>query len=323
MKWIRISIKTTTMATDLVSNLLSELNFEGIEVIDKIPLSEKDKDEMFIDILPPLEENDGSATINTYIETDKDIDKVVDEIKKGLENISSFFPIGEGTIELSTTEEKDWLNNWKEHFKPFRIYDNIIIKPTWETLEEVSEGDIVVEMDPGVSFGTGTHETTKLCVIGLKKHLKAGSTLLDVGSGSGILSIIGQKLGAREVLGIDIDPRATVSAFENAKANKIEIQENKFTFETGDIINDHKIRSEIGETKYDMVVANILADIIVSLSNVINDTLKPGGIFISSGILESKEIIVEDALLANGFRIIEKNKMGEWVSFVAQSAVME
>lgn len=318
MKWTKFVMETTTQAVDLISDMLGDLGITGIEVSDKVPITEAERKQLFIDILPELGEDDGSAEISFYVDVEEDTDALLAKAKEGLEELSSFVEIGSGKITISETDDQDWINNWKEFFKPFRVDDTIVIKPTWEELTDHREGDLVIEIDPGTSFGTGAHETTKLCIVGLKQHRKPDSIILDAGSGSGILSIIAKKLGAKEVLGIDIDPNATNSAIENAAVNKLPIEEGNLSFVTGNIIEDDGIRTQIGKEKYDLVVANILADVIIPLSDVIGENLKSGGIFISSGIINMKEEAVKAALLKNHFTILEVNKMGDWVSFVAQ-----
>lgn len=318
MKWRKITLETTTEAVDLISDMLSELGIEGIEINDNVPLSEEDKKQMFVDILPELQEDDGTSTVTFYIDMDEDTTALLASVEAGLKELSGYVNIGTGAISVSETEDKDWMNNWKEFFKPFRVDDTIVIKPTWEELTDRKEGDIVIEIDPGSAFGTGSHETTKLCITAMKKYLRSNSVVLDAGTGSGILSIIAKKLGAKEVLGVDIDPNATNSAIENARVNQLELAEGNLSFMTGNIIEDHGIRTKIGRSKYDLVVANILADVIIPLSAVIGENLKPGGIFICSGIIDMKEKEVRQSLLQNNFTILEVNRMGDWVSFVTQ-----
>jgi len=318
MKWTKLTLETTAEAEDLVSNMLNDLGISSIEISDNIPLTEEDRKKLFIDILPELNEEDHTAFISFYINAEEDVETLMCNVRDGLKDLSEFVEVGTGIMTISETEDLDWINNWKEFFKPFYVDDNILIKPTWEELTEVKEGDLVIEIDPGISFGTGSHETTKLCIIGLKKHMHKDSIVLDAGSGSGILSIIAKKLGAKEVLGIDIDPIATEAALLNAAVNKFEIAKGNLSFHTGNIIEDDGIRSLIGKNKYDVVVANILADVIIPLAEVIGDNLIPGGIFISSGIINTKEEAVEEALVKNDFTIIEVNRMNDWVSFVAK-----
>lgn len=329
MKWIKFTLDTTTEAVDFISSMLSELGIEGIEIEDKVPLTEEEKKQMFVDILPIMEEDDNTAKVNFYVDPKTDIESLLINVKEGLAEISQFVSVGSGNISISETEDKDWVNNWKEFFKPFRIDDSIVIKPIWEQLAQSSPNDLVIEIDPGISFGTGSHETTKLCILAIKKYIKPGNFILDAGSGSGILSIIANKLGAEYVLGVDIDPIATKSAIENARVNNINAAEwildeedsmpnTKVSFATANIIEDHGIRTRIGKDKFDLVVANILADVIIPLSNVIGENLKDGGLFICSGIINTKEEEVKASLEKNNFKILEVNKMGDWVSIVGR-----
>ncbi len=316
MKWTKLTLSTMAEAVDLVSDMLSELGIEGIEIIDNVPITEQEKKAMFIDILPELNTEDKTALVSFYLEEDENIQNTLDKIHDGLKELSAFTDIGTGNIEISETEDTDWINNWKAYFKPFRIDETIVIKPTWEKLDEVKATDLIIEIDPGTAFGTGSHETTKLCILGIKKYIKAGIRLLDVGCGSGILSIIGAKLGAAEVTGTDIDPNAVKAACENAEVNRI--GSDVLTILNGDIITDDELQTETGFECYDMAVANILADIIIPLSAEIGRHIKHGGIFISSGIINTKKEAVKEAILTNGFKILEINEMGDWVSIVAQ-----
>lgn len=316
MKYTKVSLKTTTEAVDFISNLFDEIGLEGIQIEDNIPLSEEDKKAMYIDILPELPEDDGTAIVSSYFDpANFEVPQLQRKIEEGLKELSLFINIGEGTLQFSDTDDKDWLNNWKEFFKPFRVADDIIIKPTWEELPEHKEGDLVIEIDPGIAFGTGAHETTKLCILGLRKYITSDTQLLDVGCGSGILSIIGLKLGAKHALGTDIDEHALEATKENIVVNHIAGEQ--FDLLAGNIISEEEIQQKVGMKKYDVVVANILPDIIIPLSGEIMQHMKEDGVFISSGILNTKADEVQDALLKNGFKIIEKNEMGDWVSFVA------
>ena len=329
MKWKKLSLETTTEAVDLVCDMLLSLGIEGIEVVDKVPITEEEKKKMFIDILPELGEDDGIAIVNFYLEKEDDLPSLEVSIKEGLEELRTFGEVGSGKLSLSETEDKDWINNWKEFFKPFRVDDTIVIKPTWEKLEEQKETDLIIEIDPGTAFGTGAHETTKLCILNIKKYMQPGATLLDVGCGSGILTIIGRKLGARTAVAIDIDENAVSASKENCDVNQLEAvlrqskdtatrTEGRIELFAGNVIDDRGLRERIGLHSYDFVVANILADIIIPLSAVIGEFMKPGAYFISSGIIDMKAEEVKDAIVKNGFIIEEITTMGDWTSIVAR-----
>lgn len=319
MKWTKVTIETTTQATDMLSYVLDEYGVEGIAVEDKIPLSEADKKAMFIDILPELPPDDGVAEISCYIDDKIDVKDLCKYIGEQLEEMSAYMPVGTGKISIGETEDKDWINNWKEFFHPFRLEDNIVIQPTWTEIADAKEDDIVIHIDPGTAFGTGSHETTKLCISNLKKYIQTdGSTdVMDAGCGSGILSIIALKLGARKVYGIDIDELAVKASKENLALN--DIPEEKYTIVQGNVIEDKEFAQSVASIgKYDIVVANILADVIIPLSAEIRPFMTEGGVFITSGIIDMKEQAVKDALLQNGFEIVDVTHMGEWVSIVAK-----
>lgn len=316
MKWRKVSLVTTTEAVDLISALFDELGFEGIQIEDHVPLSEEEKKSMYIDIVPDLGPDDGKAVISSYVDMELDVNEMKEKIENGLDELALFVDLGERKISFDETDDEDWINNWKAYFKPFRVTDDIVIKPTWETLEDVKEGDIVVNIDPGTAFGTGTHETTKLCIQGMEDYLNADSKVLDIGCGSGILSIIALKLGVDYAVGTDIDPIAVEVAKENATVN--EIQDGKFTVYEGNLIDDEALQKEVGLGAYDVVVANILADVIIPLSSQVSKFMKEDGIFISSGIIDIKKDEVEAALIQNGFEIIKINQMGDWFSFLAK-----
>lgn len=315
MKWIKITLNTTTEAVDFISGLFDELGLEGIQIEDCVPLSQEDKEAMFIDILPELPPDEGKATVTSYVSPERDLEELKARIAEGLEEISGFADVGEGTIATEVADDGDWLNNWKAFFKPFRVAEDIVIKPTWEALEGQREGDIVIEIDPGTAFGTGSHETTKLCIAALRNYVMPETLVLDVGCGSGILSIVGLKLGAKACVGTDIDPVAIKVTYENMEANHI--PKEAFCVHAGNIIEDRQLQDKVGYGKYDLVVANILADVIIPLSGEIRQHMKPGGLFISSGIIAGKREEVKEALLENGFEIVEVNEMGDWLSFVA------
>lgn len=316
MKWIRFTLDTHTDAVDMLSYMLDEIGVEGIEIEDHVPLSEADKKKMFVDILPDPEENDGSAKVHFYMEPDNcNPEKIMLQVQDIFQEVKPFCNIGKGTITLSETEDKDWINNWKTFFKPFRAAENIVIKPTWEEYTPENDDDILIEIDPGIAFGTGSHETTKLCIQALDKYVKEGDSVLDVGCGSGILSIAALKLGAGHATAIDIDEVAVKVAGENMEVNHIPAA--SYTLYDGDLITNQYLKVKAG-TGHDIVVANILADVIIPLTGIIRPHIKRGGLYITSGIIDTKEAEVHDALIANGFEILGVEHMKEWCCFIAR-----
>ena len=308
-----------------MSSMLMELGIEGVEIEDNIPLSKEDQAEMFIDFLPELPPDDGVSHVSFYIEDDgEDHTELLKEVKKGLEELRKIVDVGSGIITSDETEDLDWINNWKKFFSSFYIED-ILIKPTWEKLKPEDADKFLIEIDPGVSFGTGKHETTQLCIRQLLKYIRGNEAytpenpnpvVLDVGCGSGILSIVALKLGACAVVGTDLDPDCMVSTRENMEVNHLD--ETLGTFYVGNLIDDTKLQEEVGTEKYDIVVANILADVIIPMAPVIPARLKSGGYFITSGIIDFKENEVKAALEAAGFEIVEVNHQGEWVGITAR-----
>ena len=316
MKWIRFTLDTHTDAVDMLSYMLDEIGVEGIEIEDHVPLSEEDKKKMFVDILPDPEDNDGTAKVHFYMEPENcNPEKIMMQVQDIFQEVKQFCNIGKGTVSLSETEDKDWINNWKTFFKPFRAADNIVIKPTWETYEKENEDDILIEIDPGIAFGTGSHETTKLCIQALDKYVKKGDSVLDVGCGSGILSIAALKLGAAHATAIDIDEVAVKVAAENMEVNHIPA--SQYTLFDGDLITNSFLKVKAGPG-HNIVVANILADVIIPLTGVIRPHLKKGGLYITSGIINTKEEEVREALIANGFEILGVEYMKEWCCFIAK-----
>lgn len=316
MKWTKFTLKTTTEAVDLISSMLDEIGIEGIEIEDNVPLSDSDTKGMFIDILPELPPDDGTAKVSFYLEDLSELERILRDIEEGLDDLSQFVNVGERTITTSETEDKDWINNWKQYFKPFTV-DDILIKPTWEDIPEAHKEKLLIQIDPGTAFGTGMHETTQLCIRQLRKYVTEESAVLDVGTGSGILGIAALKLGAKNVFGTDLDENAIVAVGENLEAN--DISSDLFKVVQGNIIDDSEIQQQAGLECYDIVVANILAPVIIMLQGEIAKHLKHGGIFITSGIINMKEQDVREAMEANEeLEIIETTYQGEWVSITAR-----
>ena len=319
MKWKKYTIETTTAAEDFMSSMLMELGIEGIEIEDNIPLTKEDQADMFIDFLPELPPDEGISHVSFYIEDDgSDQSDMLRKVKLGLEDLRDTVDVGSGVISSSETEDLDWINNWKKYFSSFTIGD-ILIKPTWEEVKPEDADKFMIEIDPGISFGTGKHETTQLCIKQLIKYIdvaKEAPTVLDVGCGSGILSIVALKLGAKEVVGTDLDADCMISTRDNMQVNHLD--EKLGTFYVGNLIDDTELQKKVGTEKYDIVVANILADVIIPMAPVIPDRLKEGGYFITSGIIDFKENEVKEAIEAAGLKVIEINHQGEWVNITAQ-----
>ena len=315
MKWNKITLEIREEVEDIVISTLADIGLEGAEIQDKQPLSEQDKKRMFVDILPDMPEDDGVAYLNFYLDEDEDVNAMLEKVKAELEELRMFVDIGSGMITLSQTEDKDWINNWKQYFKQFYV-DDILIIPSWEEVKEEDKDRMIIHIDPGTAFGTGMHETTQLCIRQLKKYVTSETELLDVGTGSGILSIVALKLGAKHAVGTDLDPCAVPAVEENKEANEIPVE--AFDMIIGNIIDDKEVQDKVGYEKYDIVVANILADVLVPLTPVILNQMKKGGIYITSGIIDDKEETVVNAVKAAGLEVLEVTHQGEWVSVTAR-----
>ena len=315
MKWNKFTLKTRAEMEDIVIAALAEAGVQGVEIEDRQPLTEYDKQQMFVDILPDMPEDDGVAYLNFYLEPEDDKEQILADVKKALDELQEFLDLGECTITESETEDKDWINNWKTYFKQFYV-DDILIIPSWEEVKEDDKDKMIIHIDPGTAFGTGMHETTQLCIRQLKKYVTPETELLDVGTGSGILSIIALKLGAKHAVGTDLDPCAVPAVEENKEANGIPAE--AFDMMIGNIIDDKTVQDTVGYEKYDIVTANILADVLVPLTPVIVHQMKPGGLYITSGILDVKEEVVKEAVTAAGLEIVEVTHQGEWVSVTAR-----
>ena len=315
MKWNKFTLKTRAQAEDIVISALADVGIQGVEIQDHVPLSESEKQQMFVDILPELPQEDDVAWLNFYLDEEEDKEEILARVKQALEELREFMDIGEGTISESQTEDKDWINNWKEYFKQFYV-DDLLIIPSWEEVKQEDRDKMIIHIDPGTAFGTGMHETTQLCIRQLKKYVTPKTELLDVGTGSGILSIVALKLGARHAVGTDLDVCAVTAVEENKAANGIEADD--FTMMIGNIIDDPAVQDAVGYEKYDIVVANILAEVLVMLTPVIVKQMKPGAYYITSGILADKEKTVTAAIEHAGLEVVEVTYQGEWVSVTAR-----
>lgn len=318
MKWNKYRLKTTTQAEDFVSGILLELGISGVQIEDNVQISQEEKEAQFIDYLADLPEDDGTAYISFYTEEnseDKNDEELLDTLRKKLKEANVFINVGEGSIEKSLTEDVDWVNNWKKYFKSFTV-DNFFIKPTWEALDEEHRNMEMIEIDPGTAFGTGKHDTTQLCIKQLIKYVKHGDKVLDLGCGSGILSIVAKKLGAADVDMTDIDPAAIQAVGENFAVNKMSMDDVEVI--AGNVLEDKQLQTKFEQKQYDIVVANILADVIIPIAGMVDRFLKQGGIFISSGIIYMKEDEVKDAVNNNeNLELKDIVNQGDWRSIVA------
>ena len=315
MKWNKFRLKTTTECEDLVSSMLMDLGIQGIEIEDKTPLTQQDQQHMFADVNPILGDDDGVAYISFYLEEEEDKEAVLVNVRAEVEDMRSYANVGEGTIEESQTEDVDWVNNWKKYFHQFYV-DDILIIPSWEDVKPEDEDKMIIHIDPGTAFGTGMHETTQLCIRQLRKYVTENTTILDVGCGSGILGMLALKFGAKYSVGTDLDPCAIEATYDNMKVN--DIREDQYEVMIGNIIDDKEVQDRVGYEKYDIVVANILADVLVPLTPVILNQLKPGGFYITSGIIDDKEETVVNCIKESGLEILEVKYQGEWVSVTAR-----
>lgn len=326
MKWIKFRIKTVTEAEDMIISTLYDIGLEGAQIEDKVPLSAAEKEQMFVDIMPDGPEDDGIAYLSFFVEEKEDgsllinneqtsREQILERVREELEELRTFMDIGEGGIAVDETEDIDWINNWKQYFHQFYI-DDLLVIPSWEKIAEEDRSKTVLHIDPGTAFGTGMHETTQLCIRQLKKYITPKTELLDVGTGSGILAIIALIYGIKHALGTDLDPCAVEAVRENMEANQIAPE--RFDTLIGNIITDKAVQERAGYQQYDIVVANILADVLVELTPVIKEQLKDGGIYITSGIIDEKEQCVVEAVQAAGMEILEITYQGEWVSVTAR-----
>ena len=317
MRWIKFRIKTITEAEDILVSNLYDIGLDGAQIEDKVPLTVLEKEQMFVDILPDMPDNDDVAYVSCFVEDDGNVDE--NEIKNNIEEVlketAVYCEIGEGTIEVSRTEDVDWINNWKQFFHQFYV-DDLLVIPSWEEVKPEDKDKKILHIDPGTAFGTGMHETTQLCIRALKKYLTKDTVLLDVGTGSGILSIVSLMYGAKAAVGTDLDPCAIDACYENMDTNNI--PRDSFKVMIGNIISDKKVQDEVGYDCYDIVVANILADVLEPLTPVIVNQMKKGAVYITSGIIDNKENEVKDAIEAAGLEVLEINHQGEWVGIVAR-----
>ena len=326
MKWVKFRIKTVTEAEDIIISTLYDLGLEGAQIEDKVPLTAMEKEQMFVDILPDGPEDDGIAYLSFFVEEKEDgslevagekttTEAVLADVKRELEDLRQFMDIGEASVVVDETEDIDWINNWKQYFHQFYI-DDILVIPSWENIKPEDTDKMVLHIDPGTAFGTGMHETTQLCIRQLKKYVTEDTEILDVGCGSGILGMLALKFGAKHSVGTDLDPCAIDATYENMDNNGI--SRDQYEVMIGNIIDDKAVQDKVGYEKYDIVAANILADVLVPLTPVIIHQMKKGGIYITSGIIDEKEETVVEAVKAAGLEVLEVTHQNDWVSVTAR-----
>lgn len=318
MQWTKFRLKTTTEAEDIVSAMLMDLGVEGVEIEDGIALTQSEKEQMFVDILPPPAVDDGIAYLSFYMEEGERQEVLLAQISEELGGMRQYVDVGEGTIERTVTEDVDWINNWKEFFHQFTV-DHILITPSWETPQVTDDTEMVIRIDPGTAFGTGMHETTQLCIRQLKKYVRPHDQMLDVGCGSGILGMLAVKFGADRSVGLDLDPCAVDATKENMHVNGV--QDTQYEVMIGNLIDDDRVLERVGRERYDIVAANILAEVLIPMAPRMMECMKPGAVLITSGIIDDKEETVKEQFSKAGFEIVEVTYMGEWVSVTARKPI--
>lgn len=322
MKWMRFRVRTTADAEDILISSMQDIGLCGAQIEDHVPLTAAEKEQMFVDIMPEEPADDGSAVLSFYVEETEDGkllledgEKTPEEVRSEMENVIRELreysdAIGDGTVTIEETEDIDWVNNWKQFFHQFWI-DDVLVIPSWEKPAETDrEPALTFHIDPGTAFGTGAHETTQLCIREIRKYLSKDTEILDVGTGSGILSILSLMLGAKSAVGTDLDPCAAPAIAENLEANGVDAE--RFEVILGNLIDDPKVQDEVGSDRYDIVVANILPNVLIPLTPAAVRAVKPGGVFITSGILEGKEESVAEAMKKEGLQIVDITAQGEW-----------
>lgn len=306
-EWMEVTVITSSEAVEAVTGMFYNTCVEGVSILDSEDVEFKKKNkgdwDYFDESLSNIKEG---AVIKGYFRDDENFEEYLKYIKEGVEKLDEFgFDKGECKVFANKVNEEDWENNWKKYYKPAKVGEKIVVKPVWEEYES-NQGEVVLELDPGMAFGTGTHETTRMCIKALEKYVQKDSVVFDIGTGSGILSIAAAKLGAEKAIGVDLDPVAVDSAKKNVGFNDIDNIEILY----GNLM-------EVVEGKANVVVANIIADIIMLLSEDVKNFILPGGVFISSGIILDRKDDVKNKLIECGFEIEAINIEGEWCCIVA------
>lgn len=307
--WIEVRVITKSEALEPISGIFYGLDCKGVAIEDPEDILGREQGPLTWDFadINVLEHKGKFAVVKGYFSEEDNIDEIIAYINKKVEEIKSLgIDVGEGKVEFEKMYEEDWANNWKKYYKPSKVGEKIVVKPIWEEYE-VKDEELVVELDPGMAFGTGEHETTRMCIQALEKYVQKDSTVFDVGCGSGILAIAAAKLGAKLAVGVDLDPVAVESAKENVGFNNIDNIE---------ILHGNLI--EVIDGKADIVVANIIAEIICILTEDVSRLIKPNGYFITSGIIHDRVEMVTNKLEECGFEVVKVNKDGEWNCIIAK-----
>lgn len=307
--WIEVRVITKSEALEPVSGIFYSLDCKGVAIEDPNDILGREQGPLTWDFadINVLEHKGKVAVVKAYFAEEDNIDDVLAYVSERLIELREMgIDVGEGKVEHEKMHEEDWANTWKQYYKPSKVGERIVVKPIWEEYE-AKVGELVVNLDPGMAFGTGTHETTRMCIQALERYVKEDSTVFDVGCGSGILAIAAAKLGSKLAIGVDLDPVAVESSIENVKYNNLENIE---------ILHGNLV--EVIDEKANIVVANILAEIICILADDVKRVLKDGGVFITSGIIHDRVDMVCEKLQSTGFEIVEKNKDGEWNCIVAK-----
>ena len=330
MKWMRFKVRTNVDAEDIVISSMEDIGLYGAQIEDHVPLTAAEKEQMFVDILPETGEDDGTAVLSFFLEETEDGHVLVDDepktpeevkaaIEEELTQMRSYCDVGDGTVTIEETEDLDWINNWKQYFHQFWI-DDILAIPSWEKPEITNkEPALVFHIDPGTAFGTGMHETTQLCIRQIRKYLTPETVMLDVGTGSGILAILALMFGIKSAVGTDLDPCAPPAIEDNLKTNGVDPA--KLQVILGNLIDDEKVQEEVGTERYDLVAANILADVLIPLTPHVVPAMKPGAYYITSGILEGREDSVAEAMRQEGLEVVSVTAQGEWRCVVGRKPV--
>jgi ribosomal protein L11 methyltransferase len=308
-KWMEVKVITKSEALEPVTGIFYDLNITGVSIEDPNDILDREQGPLTWDFadINIFEYGKEAAVVKGYFSNIENIDNIIQHFNKKLIELKEIgFDIGEGKIIVNKVYEEDWANNWKQYYKPTKIGHNIVIKPVWEQYAEGPD-EVIIKIDPGMAFGTGTHETTRMCVEALEKYVNRDAVVFDIGTGSGILAITAAKLNAKKVIGVDLDPVAVDSAKENVQLNDI----NNIEIVYGNLM-------DVIKGKANIIVANILAEIIILLSDDIKKFLLPNGYFITSGIIKDKKQQVVDKLKENGLDIINVETLGEWVCIVAK-----